>query len=307
MKLKIFQVGIAEMKYYRNKNYIGLLYISPWIAGFLLFKLYPFVMSFIYSFTEFSILDKPVFTGLDNYIYMFTKDKLFFPALKATLAYVLMTVPMKISFALFVAMLLNMKLRSINIFRTAYYLPSIFGGSVAVSVLWRFLFMKEGIVNKFLGFFGIKSIDWLGNPDVALFTVSLLAVWQFGSSMVIFLAGLKQIPNELYEAAIVDGASRMRKFFSITLPMISPVMFFNLVMQTINAFQEFTGPYVITGGGPMNATYVYSILVYDNAFRYFRMGYSSALSWVLFLLIMVFTALLFKSSSYWTYYEDGGK
>ncbi len=295
------------MKYYERKNYTGLLYISPWIFGFLLFKLYPFVMSLVYSFTEFNILDKPKFIGFDNYIYMFTRDKLFFPALKNTLAYVFMTVPMKLAFALFIAVLLNLKLKNINIFRTAYYLPSIFGGSVAVSILWRFLFMKEGIINKFIGFFGIKPVDWLGNPDIALFTVSLLAVWQFGSSMVIFLAALKQIPNELYEAAMVDGASGIRRFFSITLPMISPVMFFNLVMQTINAFQEFTGPYVITNGGPMNATYVYSIHVYDNAFRYFRMGYSSALSWILFLLIMIFTALLFKSSSYWTYYEDGGK
>ncbi|MBZ4644647.1 MAG: ABC-type transporter, integral rane subunit [Clostridia bacterium] len=295
------------MKRYRKKDYVGLLYISPWIVGFLLFKLYPFVMSFIYSFSEFSILKTPIFNGLDNYIYMFIKDKLYWQSLLNTVIYVLMTVPMKLAFALMVAMILNIKIKGVNIFRTIYYLPSILGGSVAVSVLWRFLFMKDGIVNKFLAIFRIGGVDWLGSPNIALFTVSLLAVWQFGSSMVIFLAGLKQIPNEMYEAALVDGASRVRRFFSITLPMISPILFFNLVMQMINAFQEFTGPYVVTGGGPMNSTYVYSMLIYDNAFKYFRMGYSSALSWIQFLLILIVTVVIFKSSSYWTYYEDGGK
>ncbi|MBZ4664901.1 sugar ABC transporter permease [Mahella sp.] len=295
------------MKRYKRKDYIGLLYISPWIIGFLLFKLYPFIMSFIYSFTEYSITGTPAFSGLSNYIYAFTKDRLFWTSFFNTLLYVVMTVPMKLAFALIVAMILNMKIKGVNIFRTIYYLPSIFGGSVAVSVLWRFLFMKDGIVNKFLSIFNIGSVDWLGSPDIALFTVSLLAVWQFGSSMVIFLAGLKQIPNELYEAALVDGASRARRFFSITLPMLSPVLFFNLVMQTINAFQEFTGPFVITAGGPMNSTYLYSMLIYDNAFKYFRMGYSSALSWVQFLLIMVVTIIIFKTSSSWTYYEDGGQ
>jgi len=297
----------AQMKRYKKKDYVGLVYISPWIIGFLLFKLYPFIASFIYSFTNYSISGNFKFTGLSNYIYMFTKDTLFWPAFFNTLLYVAMTVPMKLAFALFVAMILNMKIKGVNLFRTIYYLPSIFGGSVAVSVLWRFLFMKDGIVNKFLAMLHIGSVDWLGSPNIALFTVSLLAVWQFGSSMVIFLAGLKQIPNELYEAATVDGASKTRRFFSITLPMLSPVLFFNLVMQTINAFQEFTGPYVITGGGPMNSTYVYSMHIYDNAFKYFRMGYSSALSWVQFLLIMVITLIIFKTSSSWTYYEDGGQ
>ena len=219
------------MKYYERKNYTGLLYISPWIFGFLLFKLYPFVMSLVYSFTEFNILDKPKFIGFDNYIYMFTRDKLFFPALKNTLAYVFMTVPMKLAFALFIAVLLNLKLKNINIFRTAYYLPSIFGGSVAVSILWRFLFMKEGIINKFIGFFSIKPVDWLGNPDIALFTVSLLAVWQFGSSMVIFLAALKQIPNELYEAAIVDGASKLKRIWHIDLPSIQSTIIILMIMS----------------------------------------------------------------------------
>lgn len=294
---------------YKKKDLVGLIYIAPWIFGFLLFKLYPFVMSFYYSFTRFSVLKTPKFIGLENYVYMFTKDTLYFKSLFNTIKYVIMTVPMKLSFALFVAIILNVKLRGVNLFRTVYYLPSILGGSVAVSVLWRFLFMSDGIVNKFLSYIGIKGPDWLGDYKVALFTVSLLAVWQFGSSMVLFLARLKEIPQELYEAAVADGASRFRRFVSITIPMISPILFFNLVMQMINAFQEFTGPYIITNGGPMNSTYVYSMLIYDNAFRYFKMGYASALSWIQFLLILVLTLLIFKSSASWTYYEydEGGR
>jgi len=294
---------------YKKKDLVGLIYIAPWIFGFLIFKLYPFVMSFYYSFTRFSVLKTPKFIGLENYVYMFTKDTLYFKSLFNTIKYVIMTVPMKLSFALFVAIILNVKLRGVNLFRTVYYLPSILGGSVAVSVLWRFLFMSDGIVNKFLSYIGIKGPDWLGDYKVALFTVSLLAVWQFGSSMVLFLARLKEIPQELYEAAVVDGASRFRRFISITIPMISPILFFNLVMQMINAFQEFTGPYIITNGGPMNSTYVYSMLIYDNAFRYFKMGYASALSWIQFLLILVLTLLIFKSSASWTYYEydEGGR
>ncbi|ADQ05902.1 binding-protein-dependent transport systems inner membrane component [Caldicellulosiruptor hydrothermalis 108] len=292
----------------RRKDLVGLLYVLPWLVGFLVFKLYPFIMSFVYSFCDYSMLKPPKFVGLYNFIYMLTKDELFPKALVNTLKYVIITVPLKISFALFVAIILNMKLKGINLFRTVYYLPSIFGGSVAISILWRFLFMKEGIVNKFLGLFGIEGINWLGDPRIAMFSVSLLAVWQFGSSMVLFLARLKEIPSELYEAALVDGASRLKMFTKITLPMISPIMFFNLVMQTINAFQEFTGPYIITGGGPVNSTYLLSMLIYDNAFKYFRMGYAAALSWVQFVIILIFTAFIFRSSTYWTYYEyDEGR
>jgi len=292
----------------RRKDLVGLLYVVPWLVGFLVFKLYPFIMSFVYSFSDYSMLKPPRFVGLYNFIYVFTKDDLFPKALLNTIKYVIITVPLKISFALFVAIILNVKLKGINLFRTVYYLPSIFGGSVAISILWRFLFMKEGIVNKFLSLFGIEGINWLGDPRIAMFSVSLLAVWQFGSSMVLFLARLKEIPSELYEAALVDGASRLKMFTKITLPMISPIMFFNLVMQTINAFQEFTGPYIITGGGPVNSTYLLSMLIYDNAFKYFRMGYAAALSWVQFVIILIFTVFIFRSSTYWTYYEyDEGR
>lgn len=290
-----------------NRQTVGLLYIAPWLLGFLIFKLYPFIASFTYSFTEFSVLKKPVFIGLANYIRMFTQDELFVKSLITTFIYVLISVPSKIIFALFIAVLLNMKLRGINLFRTVYYIPSIMGGSVAVSILWRTLFMREGIVNNFLGNFNLPAIDWLGNPDMSLYTLSTLAVWQFGSTMVIFLAGLKQIPNELYEAAKVDGATKGRTFFRITIPMLTPLIFFNLIMQMVNAFQQFTGAFVITKGGPMYSTYLYALKIYDEGFKFFRMGYASALSWVLFIIILAFTLLVFKSSSYWVYVEEGGK
>ncbi|WP_273325534.1 carbohydrate ABC transporter permease [Vallitalea guaymasensis] len=290
----------------RMKDYVGLLYISPFIIGFLIFQLYPFISSIIYSFTDFTMIKKPDFVGFSNYINMFTKDRDFWNSVKVTFKYVLMAVPMKLIFALFIAMVLNMKLKSINFFRTIYYLPSILGGSVAVAVMWRFLFMYDGLVNNFLGVFNIPPISWLGNPDISLYTIGLLAVWQFGSSMVLFLAGLKQIPENLYEASAIDGASKVKQFFVITLPMLTPIILFNMVMQTISAFQEFTGAFVITNGGPMKSTYLYGMMLYDNAFVHFKMGYASAQSWILFFIIVTITAILLKSSKRWAYYEDGG-
>jgi oligogalacturonide transport system permease protein len=289
-----------------SKRHIGLLYIAPWLIGFLVFQLYPFGASFYYSFTNYSITNAPTWTGLDNYINMFTKDINFYKSLGTTLVYVFLSVPMKLVFALLVAVMLNVKLRFVGVYRTLFYLPSILGGSVAVSILWRFLFMREGMVNRLLDLMHLPPVDWLGSPDIALFTLSLLAVWQFGSSMVIFLAGLKQVPYELYEAGRVDGASRVRMFFKITMPLITPIIFFNVVMQLVNAFQDFTGAFVITNGGPMNSTYLFALKLYDEGFKFYKMGYASALSWILFVIILIVTALVFKSSQYWTYYEDGG-
>jgi oligogalacturonide transport system permease protein len=289
-----------------KKSHWGLLFIAPWLIGFLVFQLYPLLASLVYSFTDFSILKKPVFIGFFNYKKMFTYDQYFWTSLRATIMYALISVPSKLIFALFIAMILNLKLKLINLFRTAYYLPSIMGGSVAIAILWRFLFMKSGIINRLLSNIGIPAVDWLGNPNVALITISLLHVWQFGSSMVLFLAGLKQIPDELYEAGRMDGAGRIRLFFNITLPMLTPILFFNLIMQTINALQEFTGAFVITNGGPMHATYLFGLKIYDDGFQFLKMGYASALSWVLFGLMMILTLLLFKSSDSWVHYEDGG-
>ena len=304
-KLKQNHVRRGIRKYPRNYKW-GILFISPWLLGFFGLQLYPLLQSLYYSFTDFSILSDGKWIGTQNYADLFTKDRYFWKSFTLTIKYALMTVPMKLLFALFIAMLLNMRLKCINVFRTIYYLPSIMGGSVAVSILWKFMFMKEGIVNRFLGILGIPAINWLGMPDTALLTISLLVVWQFGSSTVLFLAGLKNVPQDLYEAASVDGASKVRQFFSITLPMISPIILFNFMMQTINALQEFTAVSVITNGGPNHGTYLMGLKIYEDAFSTLKMGYASATSWILFLVVLLVTSLLFKSSDAWVFYNDGG-
>jgi len=289
------------------KNYTGLIYILPWIIGFVVFQLYPFIATLFYSFTNYSLGRVPKFIGLKNYIDMFTNDPYFFQAVKVTTIYVMMVVPLKLIFALFIAIILNVKIKFVNFFRTIYYIPSILAGSVTISILWRALFVNDGLVNNLLSFFHIGQIQWLGSSLMALFTISMLGVWQFGSSMVLFLAGLKQIPKELYEAGKVDGASKIRMFRIITIPLLTPIIFFNLIMQMINAFQEFTSAFVVTNGGPMRGTYLFGMKLYEEAFKNFKMGYASSLSWMLFLAIMVFTLLIFKSSSSWVHYEDGGE
>ena len=259
-------------------------------------------MSLYYSFTNFSILSEGKWVGFDNYIRLFTKDKYFLKSFFLTFKYALMSVPMKLVMALIVAMILNMRLKGINLFRTVYYLPSIMGGSVAISILWRFMFMKEGMLNKMLGAVHIPAVDWLGDPDIALVTISLLVIWQFGSSMVLFLAGLKNVPTELYEAASVDGANKWVQFWNITFPMLTPVVFFNLIMQIIHALQEFTSAFIITNGG----TYLMGVKIYEDAFQNLKMGYASASSWVMFVAILLITLLVFRSSSAWVFYNDGG-
>lgn len=286
------------------KKFEGTLYILPWLIGLLVFTAFPFIASFILSFTKYDLLSTPEFIGFENYITMF-KTPLFWKSFTTTLKYVFMTVPLKLAFALFIAYILNFKLKAVNFFRTAYYLPSILGGSVAIAVLWRFLFADTGLINMVIGLFGYEAISWLGNPKFALFTISLLRVWQFGSAMVIFLAALKNIPESLYEAAKIDGASKFATFFKITLPMITPIVFFNFIMQLVQAFQEFNGPYIITGGKPLYSTYLFPLYIYENAFRYYKMGYGSALSWFLFVVIMILTVITFKSEKYWVHYDGG--
>ena len=296
-----------SVRRYRKRDYAAFIFISPWIIGFLVFQAYPFLSSFVYSFTDLSMLKPYKFIGLYNFKEIFTHDQTFIQSLKVTVVYVLISVPLKLTFALFIAMLLNLKVKGIGVFKTLYYLPSILGGSVGIAILWRFLFNKNGFINQLIGRLGMPAVDWLGSPDISLITISLLAVWQFGSSMILFLAALKQIPQELYEAAQVDGSGRVRMFFKITVPMITPIILFNIVMQMINAFQEFAAPFLITTGGPLKATYLYGLMLYDNAFTYLKMGYASALSWIMFVIILILTALIFKSSAYWTFYQDGGK
>ncbi|HJC73146.1 MAG TPA: sugar ABC transporter permease [Candidatus Ruthenibacterium merdavium] len=288
------------------KSNIGFFYILPWLIGFLVFKLYPFGSSLIYSFSDFNLHKGITEWGLMNYQEAFTSSKIT-TALSTTFKYAFITVPLKLAFALFIAYILNFKIKGVNFFRTAYYIPSILGGSVAISVLWKAIFRDEGLVNTALGFFGIEGPSWLSDPGYALFIICFLRVWQFGSAMVIFLAALKAIPEDLYEAATIDGASKWKQFFSITLPLLTPVIFYNLITQICQAFQEFNGPYIITQGGPRNSTTLISLLVYNYGFKQNDFGMASALAWIMFIIVLVFTAAAFLSQKYWVYYGDEGK
>lgn len=297
-----------KLKGSNYNNLAGYIFISPWLLGFLLLTVWPIIQSFYLSFTEYSLLEAPTWTGTDNYANIFKNDADFTTSLKVTFIFVLFSVPLKLFFSLMVAMMLNKNLKGMNLYRTAIYFPSLIGGSIAVSALWRNMFNLNGYFNHVLAWFGIEGIGWITNPHTSLATLILLNTWQFGSTMVIFLAGLKQIPNELYESASVDGASKLRKFFHITLPMISPVMFFNLVLGIIGSFQMFTSAFIITQGGPINSTYMYALFLYDKAFKHYQMGYASALAWILLVIVALMTAINFLVSRYWVFYEtDGGK
>ena len=285
-----------------DSRYLGLFYLAPYIIGLLIFTALPFVISLYLSFTDYNLMSAPIFTGLDNYIRLFTSDRTFIKSLSVTLFYVFVTVPLELCFALFIAVILNYKLKFINLYRTAFYVPSILGGSIAITVLWRYMFADVGLINMGLATIGIEPINWFGDPTNAMFTITLLRVWQFGSAMVIFLAALQSIDKSLYEAAAIDGAGKWKSFVYITLPLITPVIFFNLIMQMVQAFQEFNGPYIITQGGPLKATYFLPIYIYDEAFLRFDMGYASAIAWVLFLIIMALTLIAFWSSRHWVYY-----
>jgi oligogalacturonide transport system permease protein len=286
---------------YENRR-IGFLFVLPFVLGVLGFKLFPFVMSFALSFTQYDVFSPPEFVGLQNYVELATQDRLFRQSLGVTLLFVVLAVPLRVGFALFIAHVLNFKLRGINFFRSAFYLPSILGGSIAVAVLWRFIFSQHGLVNSVLGRLGIEPILWLANEHYSIWTVVTLFTWQFGSSMVIFLAALQNVPQSLYEAAEIDGATKWQQFTRITVPLITPVIFFNLIMQLVHGFQEFNGPYMVTEGGPLHATYVLSLYIYEECFKYFNLGYGAALSWVMFALIGALSAFSFWSSKYWVFY-----
>jgi len=284
---------------------MGYLFISPWLIGFFLFTLLPIVVSFGLAFTSYDILTPPRWVGLDNFVRMFFEDRRYWNAVRATFLYVFASVPLRLIFALGVAMLMNHAFRLIGVYRAVYYVPSLVGGSVAVAVMWRLIFGKEGLVNSAVAPLGIDGPNWLGSPNTVLVPLIALAVWQFGSPMLIFLAGLKQIPAELYEAASIDGAGPLKQFLRITLPMLSPVIFFNLVMQIISGFMVFTqGIIIAPGGGPLQRALFYSVYLYEKAFGQFEMGYASAMAWVLLLIIAFFTVLVFTSSSSWVYYDD---
>ena len=285
-------------------GYWGYIFIAPWLIGLFVLTMWPMLQSLYLSLNNFHLLESPTFTGLGNYKEIFTNDKSFAESIKVTFIYVLFSVPLKLIFALLVAMLLLQSIRGMSLFRAIFYLPSLIGGSVAIAAIWRNLFGLDGIINKGLAVFGMTPIDWINTPDTSLSTLITLSVWQFGSAMVIFLAGLKQIPKDLYEAASVDGSTKVRTFFKITLPMLTPMILFNMIMQTINSFQMFTQAFVITKGGPIDSTLVYALYLYQKAFVFFDMGYASALAWILLVIIAVITAVIFGTSKRWVHYEN---
>jgi multiple sugar transport system permease protein len=284
----------------------GYMFLLPWLIGFFGLTIGPIISSLYLSFTDFDLLTPAEWVGTANYERMFTNDRNFAASMRVTLFFVLFSVPLKLAFALGVAMLLNRGMRGLPLYRALFYLPSLIGASVAIAILWRTIFSGDGLVNNFLAMFGIQGPSWISNPNYSLWTLIILAVWQFGSPMIIFLAGLRQIPQDMYEAASLDGAGKWRQFWKITLPLLTPVVFFNAIIQTIEAFKSFTPAFIISGGsgGPINSTLFYTLYLYNEAFAFFRMGYASALAWFLLFLIGCFTAFSFLTSKYWVHYDD---
>ena len=286
-------------------NLAGYAFLAPWLIGLFAFTLVPMVYSLYLSLTKFNLLTAPQWTGFDNYVRLLS-DERYLQSIKVTLIYVVTSVPLKLAAALLVAVALNRGLKALGFYRATFYLPSLLGASVAVSVMWRQIFSREGLVNQILALFGVQGADWIGDPRYAMWTLVLLSAWQFGTPMLIFLAGLKQLPQDLYEAAAIDGAGRYTVFFKITLPLLSPMVFFNLVLETINAFQTFTPAYVVSGGlgGPIDSTLLYTLYLYLKGFGSMQMGYASSMAWVLFAVIGLFTAVYFWSARKWVNYAD---
>lgn len=287
------------------QNGAGYAFMTPWLVGFSVLTLGPLLVSLYLAFTDFNLLQPPTWVGLDNITEMM-RDRRLHNSLVVTFVYVAVSVPVQLAFALFVAVILNRATRGIGWYRAMFYVPSLLGSSVAIAVVWMQLFSSDGVINQFLGLFGIDGPSWIASPDTALSTLIILSVWQFGAPMVIFLAALKQVPQELLDASAVDGANAWQRFRSITLPVLSPVVFFNLVLQVIQAFQAFTPAYVISNGtgGPSDSTMFYTLYLYLKGFRDLDMGYASAMAWLLLVIIAVFTAINFLASRYWVHYDD---
>lgn len=290
-----------------KENVAGYVFSLPFIIGFLMFMVIPMILSLYYSFCKYDVQNPPTFIGLDNYVRIFTKDDIFRKSLGVTCYYALIGTPLKVIFALIIALILNHESKAVGLYRATYYLPSIIGGSVAVAILWRRLFEPNGTINSLLGgiFPGLVGYNWFSEGP-AIWVLITLTVWQFGSSMLIFLSALKQVPKELHEAAHVDGANSWQRFWRVTLPLLTPTVFFNLVQQTINSFLAFTQCKLITDGKPRNSTLFYTVYQYNKAFPAqgkMQMGYSSALAWIMLVIITAVTALLFWSRSKWVYEE----
>jgi len=300
----------ARVKEKTPDNLAAYLFLLPWLIGIVVFTIGPMLASLYLSLTDYNLLKSPLenppdFIGFENYTKMLG-DAAFWNSFRVTVTYVIISVPLQLALALALALLLDRGMRGLSFYRSIFYLPSLLGGSVAIAILWRQVFGKEGLVNGFLGIFGIDGPGWIGHPDYALGTIIILHIWTFGSPMVIFLAGLRQIPEMYHEAASVDGAGKFRRFFSITLPLLTPIIFFNLVLQIIFAFQTFTQAYVVSGGtgGPADSTMFYTLFLYRTGFLEYDMGYASAMAWFLLIVIGAFTAFNFWLSKFWVFYDD---
>lgn len=291
-------------RFANSNNTVGTVFAFPFIFGFACFSLIPVCISFYYAFTDYSLGSKQAtFIGAANFMQLLT-DEVFLKSLTVTLKYVLISVPLKLTFALLVAFLLTRSSRLVTFYRSLYYLPSLVGGSVAVALVWKQLFARKGLFNSVLASLGLATINWFGDQKLALYPLILMSVWQFGSSMIIFAAGLKEIPLTYYEAAKIDGANGVQSFFNITLPCLSPIILYNLVMQTISAFMTFTQAMIITAGGPNNGTMLYALYVYNQAFKYNNMGYACAMSWFMLVVMGIVTWLIFRSSKMWVFSES---
>ncbi|WP_083502343.1 carbohydrate ABC transporter permease [Sphaerimonospora mesophila] len=290
----------------RREAWAAYLFLTPWFVGLFLITVGPIAASLYLSFTDYSLLEEAKWIGADNYSRMFGADQRFWTSLKVTTIYVVVSVPLQLAFALALALLLDRGLRGLSFYRSIYYLPSLLGGSVAIAILWRKIFGAEGLINAALAVFGIQGSSYVNDPDTALGTLILLHVWTFGAPMVIFLAGLRQIPSSYYEAAAIDGAGTFQRFRSITLPLLTPIIFFNLVLEVIKSFQSFTQSFIVSngGGGPNDATLFYTLYLYLNGFKHYDMGYAAALAWVLVLIIAGLTGVNFLASKYWVFYGD---
>lgn len=289
----------------RRQDKAAYVFLLPWLLGFFGLAVIPLGSSLYLSFTEYNLIRPPEWVGLDNFSRML-QDARLLNALRVTFTYVLVSVPLQLIFALAIALLLDRGMRALPIYRSIFYLPSLLGSSVAIAILWRQVFGTAGIVNQLLAYVGIDGPGWISNPDTALGTIIILHVWTFGAPMLIFLAGLRQIPVMYYEAAQMDGASSVHQFFKITLPLLSPIIFFNLVLQLIGSFQSFTQAYIVSGGtgGPVDSTMFYTLYLYQKGFAELEMGYASAMAWALVLIIGAFTALNFIASRWWVFYDD---
>ncbi|MFE6752607.1 carbohydrate ABC transporter permease [Streptomyces sp. NPDC057684] len=290
----------------RERQWPAYVFLTPWMIGALVLTLVPMAVSLYLSFTDYNLFDPPHWVGLRNYTEMLTDDPRYWRSVGTTMLYVVVAVPLKLGLALAVATLLKNLNRGRAFYRSAFYAPSLLGASMSIALVWRALFNDGGTVSGILDSVGIHAGGWVGNPDLAVYVVVLLTVWQFGAPMVIFLAGLQQISPDLYEAAALDGAGRWRQFVSITVPMLSPVVFFNLVLEIINSFQVFTPAFVISGGkgGPADSTMFYTLYLYERGFTASHMGYAAAMAWMLLIAIAVITLILFRTSRSWVFYAD---